>query len=114
MQRDECWMSFSEALDQYMDATARLGHFGESRNRKQAEEDLQVAKDHMDALVSVPDEPQSVSEERNVIAHMMLVAQRAEDEEIASDGRATPKSIRRAICKAFLKDKNLLRKLKEL
>ena len=114
MKRDECWMSFSEALDQYTDARARMSHFGEGRNRKQAEEDLQVAKDHMDALVSLPGESSHVSEERSLIAHMMLVAQRAEEEEISSDGKATPKTIRRAICKAFLKDKNLLRKLKEM
>lgn len=55
MKYEDCYMTFSEALDQYMDATARIKHFGPGHNRTQAEEDLRVAKEHMDALTSRPE-----------------------------------------------------------
>lgn len=50
MTRNECWMSFSEALDMYMTARAEIAHFGEGANRRHAMADLETAKAHMDAL----------------------------------------------------------------
>lgn len=52
MKREDCWMTFSEALDSYMEARAAMGHFGDGANRRQAKEDLLTAKEHMDALTS--------------------------------------------------------------
>lgn len=51
MKREDCIMSFSEALDLYMDARARMAHFGAGgRNWQEAKEALEDAKAHMDAL----------------------------------------------------------------
>lgn len=49
--KEDCWMSFSEALDQYMRARTEMGHFGTGGiNWTNAKERLDEAKDHMDAL----------------------------------------------------------------
>lgn len=50
--REGCYMSFSEALEKYLDARDAMRHFGPGRNRDDAEEEMQVARDHMDALTN--------------------------------------------------------------
>lgn len=56
MQRGDCWMSFSEALDQYMRASKEMDHFGTGGvNWRNAKERLDEAKDHMDALTDSTD-----------------------------------------------------------
>ncbi len=52
MTRKECWMTFSEALEMYLNARDAAKHFGEGRNRADAEDDMKVAKQHMDALTA--------------------------------------------------------------
>jgi hypothetical protein len=50
MKRSECWMKFSDALDQYMDAREAIAHMVPCRAKDEAYERLKEAKDHMDAL----------------------------------------------------------------
>lgn len=51
MKREDCWMSFSEALDLYIQASMQMAHFGTGgHNWKEAKSNLDLAKDHMDAL----------------------------------------------------------------
>lgn len=52
MDRKDCWMTFSEALELYLDARQRMVHYGPGHNRRMAEQDLENAKKHMDALTS--------------------------------------------------------------
>lgn len=55
MLRSECYMTFSEALDDYMSARGDLEIFGEGSNRERTKEVLQICKDHMDALTGPPE-----------------------------------------------------------
>lgn len=50
MKREECWMTFSEALEKYLRARDSLQLYGEGRNRDEALETMQEAAEHMDAL----------------------------------------------------------------
>lgn len=53
--RSECYMTFSEALDAYMEANRLIEHFGKGQNRESAKGDLEIAKSHMDALTGPPE-----------------------------------------------------------
>lgn len=55
MKREDCWMSFSEALEKYLMARAAVAHFGPGHNRECAKEDMREAAEHMDALTSLPE-----------------------------------------------------------
>jgi hypothetical protein len=53
MKREDCWMSFSQALNQYMEATRDMSHFGYGgRNWQEASERKIEAEEHMDALTN--------------------------------------------------------------
>ncbi len=52
MKREACWLTFSEALEKYLDARENARHFGEGRKRAEALEDMEIAKQHMDALTA--------------------------------------------------------------
>lgn len=54
MKREDCWMTFSEALEKYLEAREGSRHFGPGRNRDDCLEDMRTAAEHMDALTSVP------------------------------------------------------------
>ncbi len=54
MKREDCWMTFSEALDPYMNSRELISHFQvRGQKLRNAHDDLQCAKDHLDALTSV-------------------------------------------------------------
>ena len=55
MKREDCWMTFSEALERYLTKREEARHFGAGRNREAALQDMQDAAEHMDALTSLPD-----------------------------------------------------------
>lgn len=51
MKRDECWMDFTDALELYLRSREVMRQRPpESEAYRNAESDLQAAKDHMDAL----------------------------------------------------------------
>jgi hypothetical protein len=51
MKRDECWMNFTEALELYLQSREVMRQRPPgSEAYRNAESDLQAAKDHMDAL----------------------------------------------------------------
>lgn len=51
MKREDCYMSFSEALDMYMRASKEMEHFGVGGgNWRFAKDQMDTAKAHMDAL----------------------------------------------------------------
>lgn len=52
MTRDECWMTFSEALEDYLLARETAKHFGPGRNRDEEIERMKTAAEHMDALTA--------------------------------------------------------------
>jgi hypothetical protein len=52
MNREDCYMTFSEALESYLQARESTRHFGEGHNRRCAQEDMRVAAEHMDALTA--------------------------------------------------------------
>jgi hypothetical protein len=52
MNREDCYMTFSEALESYLQARACVAHFGEGHNRRCAQEDMRIAAEHMDALTA--------------------------------------------------------------
>lgn len=56
MKRDECWMTFSEALERYLDARDAAKHFGYGVNRTPALEEMKEAAEHMDALTALPEQ----------------------------------------------------------
>lgn len=47
-------MTFSEALEKYLQAREAARHFGEGRNRNDALQEMKEAAEHMDALTSLP------------------------------------------------------------
>lgn len=53
MKREECYMTFSEALVSYLNHRDTLRVFGEGRNRNEALENMQIALEHMDALTEI-------------------------------------------------------------
>lgn len=53
MEREDCWMTFSEALEKYLRARDSLSIFGEGRNRNEALETMQECAEHMDALTNL-------------------------------------------------------------
>lgn len=55
MKRRDCWMTFSEALEEYLKRRAEAKHFGPGRNRDAALESMREAARQMDALVDWPD-----------------------------------------------------------
>ena len=50
MKRDECWMTFSEALESYLDNRDLRAKLAPGRNRDDCEEQMRVCAEHMDAL----------------------------------------------------------------
>ena len=53
MRREQCWMTFSQALEQYLDARERKDHHGQNgRSWQRALADMQEAAEHMDALTA--------------------------------------------------------------
>ncbi len=56
MKREHCWMTFSEALEYYLEARREAEHFGAGRNREIAKEKMDTAKAHTDALTSLGEE----------------------------------------------------------
>lgn len=54
MDREDCWMTFSEALEDYLTNRELRGHFGEGANRRECEAAMRVAAEHMDALTAAP------------------------------------------------------------
>lgn len=52
MTRDECWMTFSEALESYLDNREARRQFGPGRNRNDCEERMREALEHLDALTA--------------------------------------------------------------
>ncbi len=53
MEREECWMTFSEALEQYLDKRECFNGFSDSDCYKDSyENDMRDAAQHMDALTS--------------------------------------------------------------
>lgn len=51
MKRDECWMDFTDALELYLQSREVMRQRPpQSEAYRNAESDLQAAKDHMDAL----------------------------------------------------------------
>lgn len=59
MKREDCWLTFSEALEQYLESREAVRHFGEGYNQTQALEDMQTAAEHMDALTSCDHEEEA-------------------------------------------------------
>lgn len=53
MTRDECWMTFSEALERYLKAREELYRAASPRLIAQAKEQMEEAAEHMDALTEV-------------------------------------------------------------
>lgn len=53
MEREDCYMTFSEALEEYLDKREVFNSGGNIyQSVEQLEEDMKVASDHMDALTS--------------------------------------------------------------
>lgn len=50
MKREDCWMTFSEALEMYLVARSELTHFGPGLNKAEALEKMKTATEHMNAL----------------------------------------------------------------
>lgn len=55
MKKEDCWMSFSEALDQYLRASRDLDNARARKHAEHAEQQLEEARDHMDALTDSTD-----------------------------------------------------------
>lgn len=55
MKREDCWMTFSEALDNYLEAREAIKHFGPGRDQDRALLEMEEAAEHMDALTSLSD-----------------------------------------------------------
>lgn len=54
MTRDECWMSFTEALESFLDNRDKLRDARERNNRSDmvsAESNMQEARDHLEAYM---------------------------------------------------------------
>lgn len=50
MTREECWMTFSEALELYLQSRETARYLAPGRNRDDRLFDMKVAAEHMDAL----------------------------------------------------------------
>lgn len=50
MEREHCYMDFSEALESYLSARDGLRRVGEGHNAEMLREEMRVAAAHMDAL----------------------------------------------------------------
>ena len=50
--REDCWMTFTEALEMYLANRDMLHHFGPGANLDEAKANMQLAAEHMDALTS--------------------------------------------------------------
>lgn len=50
MKREDCWMTFSEALEAYLCAREMIAQCGEGRRKESLREDLDQAAAHMDAM----------------------------------------------------------------
>lgn len=55
MTRDQCWMTFNEALEEYLTNREQSRHFGPGHNRNECLRQMEIAAEHMDALTSLPD-----------------------------------------------------------
>lgn len=52
MKGEDCWMSFSEAFEDYLEARDASRHYGAGRNRDIELAKMKVCCEHMDALTS--------------------------------------------------------------
>lgn len=62
MNREDCWMTFTEALEKYLNARVEKNSAPEGcRRYVSACEDMKEASEHMDALTSLPNESTAVA-----------------------------------------------------
>jgi len=53
LKREDCWMTFSEALERYLEARETKADAPEDSNRwRRAKEDMDIAVEHLDALTA--------------------------------------------------------------
>ena len=50
MKREDCWMTFSEALEMYLVSRSEAVRFGSGSDREEEKEKMKTAADHMNAL----------------------------------------------------------------
>lgn len=53
MKREDCWMTFSEALETYLTNRDKLPLYGIGRNYEYEKECMSIAAQHIDALTSL-------------------------------------------------------------
>lgn len=53
--RSECWMGFSEALEDYLANREACRLVGAGRNREMFEQNMRIAARHMDILTQPPE-----------------------------------------------------------
>lgn len=56
--RSECWMGFSEALENYLVNREARTRVGAGRNRDMFEQNMLIAAQHMDILTQPPESKQ--------------------------------------------------------